>query len=108
MKDNKLLIEFVGYKYKILNNPPQIVITDDKFLDYEPDSLFWDPSKFKNWWQLMMVVEKIEKTNAEMQITTDLILIIDDFGNESIYPVRNYKTKIEAVYNACVEYIKSK
>ena len=84
MENNKLLAEYLGLPYKNVWRPDQ------------------------DWNELMLVVEKIEKNNAEMQITTDLILIIDHFGIENLYPVRCYNTKIEAVYNACVEYVKSK
>ena len=100
MKDNNLLAEYLeftihGYGY---NGPG----------DYEHKGYYkgaglfcnvndWNPDS--NWNQLMMVAEKIEK---EKGINLAAIAMMNRHNN------RIAKTNIEAVYNACVEYINQK
>ena len=90
MKDNKLLAEYLNQLY----------------YPFE-----WHPDK--DWNQLMMVVEKIEK---ECERPEDFLFSMwrDAFGS-GVYRgvifrgnISDGATFIEAVYNACVEYIKSK
>lgn len=91
MKDNKLLAEYLGWKPVMVN---------DKLM-YEDMEEHWHSNHFhKDWNQLMMVVEKIERGNWSNNLDlykniTSAFCLIDG-------------TKIEAVYNACVEYIKQK
>lgn len=74
----------------------------------EQDFLFIEDLKFHSDWNwLMEVVEKIESLGFEFIITTFEIMI--DKHRETIVrnlPVVDKKTKIEAVYTACVEFIK--
>ena len=92
MKDNKLLAEYLNQLY----------------YPFE-----WHPDK--DWNQLMMVVEKIEKENLDRGM--DILISCKDKSRRvdtvpyscGIFNIMgNGDSKIEAVYNACVEYIKSK
>ena len=66
----------------------------------------WQPNK--DWNQLMKVVEKIEKCEAvTVEISECWCDIIGD-PDEGIIVDIGSDTKIEAAYNACVEYIKIK
>ena len=67
----------------------------------------------KDWNQLMMVVEKIEKEKAGIYLDKRsgnnfwTAQIYPDWTNDSFID-RTSQSFIEAVYNACVEYIKQK
>ena len=105
MKDNKLLAEYLGI----------ILYPDDLYIRYVPESILtfdigdrWYPDS--NWNHLMMVVEKI----CEDYFTMALTITGGEFPGAAfvsgMYCGKGHegKTSIEAVYNACVEYIKSK
>ena len=92
MKDNKLLAEYLGIYKEI--------VEDHKLPDSFHRRLFtnegneWQPNS--NWNQLMMVVKKILKELDEA----------GDWCEKLHWGLAN--ADIVAVYNACVEYIKSK
>lgn len=101
---------WIGKQY--LCTPDDLFLTDDYDFVLRIDK--WHPNT--DWNQLMMVVEKIrEEDNVEeINITSNycsiwLIRPID-FEEGEEYPGihRDGDITIEAVYNACVEYIKSK
>ncbi len=100
IESNKLIAEFMEV---------QVRESADGGLSYRPD---------KYWECLMPVVEKIESlkfgnncsTRFQFEIRGKLCLVHDKFKIErkdflSLY-YKNYETKIEAVYNAVVEFIK--
>jgi hypothetical protein len=102
MKDNKLLAEYLGLPIK--NERLEGDAIDAPARKHSNILRNWQPNK--DWNQLMMVVEKIEG-KAEVEIngrecTIDWGILLDPncIGGEE------FDTKIEAVYNACVEYIK--
>ena len=70
----------------------------------------WQPDT--DWNQLMMVVEKIEKNTSypnSFNLSVWQFALGDEYRACVISGlVSNGDTKIEAVYNACVEYIKTK
>ena len=108
MKDNKLLAEYLGLELAP-SMTPMVTYREDKYTTkyFEPEG---------NWNDLMMVVEKIEKESKAFyfelwyqtvpqngrKIAWWCALLDYDFN------IQHGKTMIEAVYNACVEYIKSK
>jgi len=88
MTDNKLIAEFMGVKYPMLKGSD---------LQYHTS---WD------W--LMPVVDKIESLGYD----TELVNRLDDGGiyfciNDSAVKASYGKTKIEATYDAVVEFIKT-
>jgi len=95
---DKLGIENVGYYLLRLSDSNWM-----EFIDFKPD---------KNWNQLMMVVEKIRD-----EINNHFALEISVRKNgywSSVYEtnmrssIQKGETMIEAVYNACVEHVKTK
>ena len=74
----------------------------------EQDLLFAEQLKFhKDWNWLMQVVEKIECCDFIFSIHHEVANIFNGECNELTYnETTQARTKIEAVYNACVEFIK--
>ena len=96
--DNKLIAEFLGYSQP---HP-----------DY-PDTTYWYKKNFTpltilsfdtDWNWLMEVVEKIESLGFEVQIYKKTCFIYK-LGN-TLTIGKDSETKIQAVYNACVVFIK--
>ena len=98
-ENNKLIAEFMGYpKHKIDFVGKRLNFENSKHNTYHKD---W------NW--LMQVVEKIESILPDDSIITIeykncFIPVLDD--EEPFTIEGGGKTKIEAVYNACLEFIK--
>lgn len=94
-EDNKLIAEFMGFEWYEINKPYIAV--------REPNG---GVKHFRTDWNwLMEVVEKIESIN--------FILPKQEYGQYKAMKIKDalimkYKdlTKIEAVYNTCVEFIK--
>ena len=59
----------------------------------------------RDWGFIMAVVEKIEDLGNDVLITTNYIQIAFDEGEQFVV-VEDIKNKIEAVYNACIEFVK--
>ena len=90
-ENNKLLAEFMNWEYTIVNNTTlQTTLISD--LDFSKD---W------NW--VMKVVEKIESISG-VQIFINGITCEIMFKGRVISKHNN--SKIEALYNACVEFVK--
>ena len=109
MENNKLLAEYLGYKRKNVKNDVQdyIYTTKDGIGMYEDD---WHPHD--DWNQLMMVVEKIEEGCSGFIPWLFICRVLSDKGKYQAGILSNIfsygDTKIQAVYNACVEYIRAK
>lgn len=89
MKDNKLLAEY-------LDNPKLAT------------SILWCPHK--DWNQLMMIVEKIEEEPyiyVGIEHKRCIVVYFDEYGKRHTKLNAVENTKINAVYNACVAYVKS-
>ena len=108
IENNKIIAEFLSVKIH-----PCETIENFKFLPIEERGLyngyFIDELKYhEDWNWLMVVVEKIESLQnengyiAQVNISSNYCEII---LNNSIIEVEE-KTKIEAVYNAVIEFIK--
>ena len=97
-ENNKIIVEFM--KWDILNDMTYSKATKGKWVEL-------DKLKFhSNWNWLMEVVEKIE----EMADWSLELLTTDKKAYQMLIHLSNtnviVETKIEAVYNACVEFIK--
>ena len=101
VENNKLIAEFLGYSQP---HPDYPNTTYWYKKDCQPLTILLFHS---DWSWLMRVVEKIENfTDVEcfnIEIYRILIKTYDDFRLEFW---TNGFTKIEAIYNACVEFIK--
>ena len=104
IENNKLIAEFLGFELTT-DSISILYYTEDRGLKQLP--------KFhSNWNWLMSVVEKIENLQDEnncaiynVQIEQSFTEIIDNHTSETIVEVDS-NSKIEAVYQSCVEFIK--
>lgn len=103
-ENNKLIVEFLG----LINEPyylPQHKTIEFKYGEYiEWEHFNANELKFHSDWNwLMEVVEKIESIKGTQ-------IFINGISCEIMFKGRviskHFNTKIEAVYNACVEFIK--
>jgi hypothetical protein len=79
-----------------------------EFINCENPQAWEDvPSLFEyDWNWLMQVVEKIESLNFAIKVVVNEALIFCEDWESLDYIYAREKTKIEAVYNACVEFVK--
>ena len=104
IENNKLIAEFLSLKMH-----PCETIEKLKFLPIEERGLyngyFIDELKFHSDWNwLMEVVEKIESLGYRIEIVKHICRIY--LSNKETIIISENTPKIEAVYNACVEFIK--
>ena len=96
-ENNKLLAEFMNWEYTIVNNTTlQTTLISD--LDFSKD---W------NW--VMKVVEKIESLDGHLHICDNDVFVHFPKRIKGCVRINGESlklSKIEAVYNACVEFIK--
>ena len=99
-ENNKIIAEFMG---ATLTKDLQIM-----YPVYEGDSSYVKDLKYHlDWNWLMQVVEKIESLKFSVLIGKNNCVIEQTFGKESLnLGLIKGKDKIEAVYNACLEFIK--
>jgi len=83
-ENNKLILEFMG----------------------EPHKVWQDLAYHSDWNWLMEVVEKIENLGSKSAIVNHLGKHIFTVSLNDNIISEDGNTKIEAVYNACVEFIK--
>ena len=111
IENNKLIAEFMGVFDKILSTGNIHSWSDAPFYYTTEDTrekVIKNISKYskysKDWNWLMQVVEKIEKLKCTVVIEKNICRIHKwglHFGH-----AYKFETKIEAVYNACIEFIK--
>lgn len=107
LKNNKLIAEFLSIKIH-----PCETIENFKFLPIEERGLyngyFIDALKYhEDWNWLMEVVEKIESLGYKIDISKwENSQYCGIYLNGKKIAGNETNTKIEAVYNACVEFIK--
>ena len=94
--NNKNIAEFMGY---IKHTQTKAYLTTDGYF-HERDLKF-----HKDWNWLMEVVEKIESIGFTFETKKNWARITRK-GENIILRWEEDKTKIEAVYNACIEFIK--
>ena len=98
---NKLLAEFMGMTCHHNDKSVLIFSTENG-----NDILSVDDLKYHTDWNwLMQVVEKIESLGNDVFINTNYIQITFDNGEQFI-KAEEVNVKIQATYNACVEFIK--
>ena len=96
--NNKIIAEFMGAK---LTKDLKIM-----YPVYEGDSSYVKNLKYRSDWNwLMEVVEKIESIGFTFETKKNWARITRK-GENIILRWEEDKTKIEAVYNACIEFIK--
>ena len=101
--NNKLIVEFL--EWDVLNDMAYSKITKGKWVEL-------NKLKFHTSWDwLMQVVEKIESIKIETyKVRVDIYFnccqINPTHWEQLISIYGNKETKIEAVYNACIEFIK--
>jgi hypothetical protein len=114
MKNNKLLSEYLGEKVKEFTWKDTTVLVPedcDPIIDWDDDKI-WQPNS--DWNQLMLVVDKIEEDGLTWTMehkrryvqdkNVYFFRIWDDEDDNPVVNVNKFQ-RIEAVYNACVEYI---
>lgn len=107
-ENNILLAQFIGWE--LYNN---LLTFDESLFTFSESNVFILDLKFHSDWNwLMEVVEKIERYLYDEQGTE---FKIDVFAGASIYIPKtkihihfpyNNSSKIEAVYNACIDFVK--
>ena len=107
LENNRLIAEFMNYNLEIVNN--EVYFTHDDMLESLSDEeLHFDT----DWDWLMTVVDKIENYNEFTSVlfypNSCTIIKSREFPADDNYfeiSIDSF-TKIDAVYNACVEFIK--
>jgi hypothetical protein len=101
-ENNKLIAEFMSIEYK----DNYVVIRRDSFSGANPSGKVWQECKYHSDWNwLMPVVEKIDSlcSNRGFEISSRFVHIRVD--NNLTISSGVCSNRIEAVYNACVEFI---
>lgn len=100
-QNNKLIAEFLGWD---VNNPSTF---PTELHQEEELQGFWELKFNTDWNYLIQVVENIESLGYDVFINT-CVCRITDTGQGILEDIEtfNYKNKKQAVYNACVEFIK--
>ena len=104
IENNKIIAEFLSVKIH-----PCETIENFKFLPIEERGLYngyfiEDLKYHEDWNWLMEVVEKIESLGYRIEIVKHICRIY--LSNKETIIISENTPKIEAVYNACVEFIK--
>ena len=107
---NKIIAEFMGLKPK-MESPDIYVFNDMPYFsvrENNPEDVMNAIVKYSkynsDWNWLMQVVEKIEKLKCTVVIEKNICRIHK--GGLHFGHAYKFETKIEAVYNACLEFIK--
>ena len=106
VENNKLIAEFMGF---IADKSFEVKLVDgiNTSYYYYKDDVMCLPETMRynsSWDWLMEVVEKIEKLKCTVVIEKNICRIHK--GGLHFGHAYKFETKIEAVYNACLEFIK--
>lgn len=108
-ENNKIIAEFMGAKTLTVDEFKAILKDNrDNGFIHTPNAEIDEDLKYHSDWNwLMEVVEKIESLGYDVFINT-CVCRITDVGQDVLEDIEtfNYENKIQAVYNACVEFIK--
>jgi hypothetical protein len=96
-EDNKLIAEFLGYETYEMNGVLNVEYSEDNIRTIQ------DTHYHIDWNWLMQVVDKIESLGVVVEIREN-VCYIETTPND--YYSELETTKIQAVYKACVEFIK--
>ena len=112
-ENNQLIAEFMGVFDKILSTGNIHSWSDAPFYYTTEDTrekVIKNISKYskysKDWNWLMQVVDKIENMGNDISITSNYVQIAYNEGEKFINIELKGSIMLEAVYNACVEFIK--
>ena len=112
-ENNQLIAEFMGVFDKILSTGNIHSWSDAPFYYTTEDTrekVIKNISKYskysKDWNWLMQVVNKIENMGNDVLITSNYVQITYNEGENFINLELKGNIMLEAVYNACVEFIK--
>ena len=106
--NNKIIAEFMGVKESQYKNEYEMYSVIECIEDEENEKHFFKPDEMlfnSDWNWLMEVVEKIESIGFTFETKKNWARITRK-GENIILRWEEDKTKIEAVYNACIEFIK--
>ena len=115
IENNKLIAEFMGF---VADKSFEVKLVDgiNTSYYYYKDDVMYLPEVMayhSDWSWLMEVVEKIESLDCviDFKITIEYVEIIARIGKgivfkNCIFNIDYCTTKREAIYNACVEFIK--
>ena len=113
IENNKLIAEFMGVFDKILSTGNMHSWSDAPFYYTTEDTrekVIKNISRYskysKDWNWLMQVVDKIENMGNDVLITSNYVQITYNEGENFINLELKGNIMLEAVYNACVEFIK--
>jgi hypothetical protein len=104
VENNKLIAEFMGKEYE--NNA--VVVSTNYITGQNPSGKVWQEPKYHNDYNwLMGVVDKIESLGIDVHINTCVCRIVD-VGEDRFEDIECFvnDNKKQAVYNACIEFIK--
>ena len=110
IENNKLIAEFLNWEFDDLSETfetPFLKLVDPHAFGDEQFSCKLQDFELEfhsNWNWLMQVVEKIEKLKCTVVIEKNICRIHK--GGLHFGHAYKFETKIEAVYNACLEFIK--
>ena len=100
--NNKLMAEFMG----LTRDRP----SPDMFFNMEdcPNAVSFEVKYNTDWNWLMAVVEKIESMDFVLNIRQGHVSIVNNSGKTPFYTGSDIveESKIESVYNTCIEFIK--
>jgi hypothetical protein len=100
IENNKLIAEFLNLTSQVIFEQVFIVSENGKTKFYKKDEL-----KFHSDWNwLMEVVEKIESLGYRIEIVKHICRVY--LSDKETIIISENIPKIEAVYNACIEFIK--
>jgi hypothetical protein len=101
--NNKLMAEFMGFQSTSLG----WFDNEEHLINVEKDNTFDDLKFHSDWNWLMEVVGKIENYNEYTSVLfAPQGCAIDCYVENGFAFSNDCDTKIEAVYNACIEFIK--
>ena len=104
IENNKLIAEFMDFQPTSLG----WFDNEEHLINVEKDNTFDNLKFHKDWNWLMEVVERIESMDFVLNIRQGHVSIVNNSGKTPFYTGSDLveESKIEAVYNACIEFIK--
>lgn len=99
--NNKLIAEFLGFQHTNVG----WYDAEEVLLRTERDNTFDDLKFHTDWNWLMEVVERINDLNNVVEIHENHVRVVSNTRSEALVDVVS-GSMLEAVYNACVKFIK--
>lgn len=99
-ENNVLLAEFLGLETQVFNSG---------ILNYKFGGTYFEAEElsfYVSWDWLMAVVDKIEDLTYRVRFEMETCFILNDYFETIIESTGSERSKMEAVYNSCVEFVK--